>query len=306
MRSIPVGKTIIVAFSGGESSTYMLKLILEKYKSTHKIIVCFCNTGEEDEETLIFTKKISEYFGIEVIWLEYRSKKIKLDKYGAEQIGFQGDFEVVNFETAYRITKEEEENEYLNHPFLSYVNDYVLPQYPNRTCTREMKERTITRYLSSIGIMPRMCVRCVGIRFDELSSRTPDPAQYYELIIEGITKPMVNRFFEYQMPFRLNLPSYLGNCGACISKSLRSLCTIARDEPRKFKFFAFLCRKFGIEPHTFYREHNSVDSIFKMAKDKRIKNARDNRFDFEYQIDLFFNNKLDSEGACGGTCEAFS
>jgi hypothetical protein len=306
MKSIPNNKTIIVAFSGGESSAYMLKLILDKYQFTHKIIVCFCNTGEEDEETLIFTKKISEYFNIHIVWLEYAPKKDRMDRYGAEIIGSQGDFKIVDFNSAYRINDFEEENEYPNHPFLAYVNDYGLPQYPNRTCTREMKERTISRYLSSIGIMPRMCVRCVGIRFDEISSRTPDEKQYYELIIQGVTKPIINRFFQYEMPFRLNIPSYMGNCGACISKALRNLCTIAREKPRKFKFFDFLSKRFGDDKHTFYRNHNTVESIFEMAKDDTIKNARDNRFDLEYQTDLFFDTELDSEGACGGTCEAFS
>ncbi len=57
MKYIPTDKSIVVAFSGGESSSYALKLVLDKYKGTHNIIVCFCNTGEEDEETFIFTKK---------------------------------------------------------------------------------------------------------------------------------------------------------------------------------------------------------------------------------------------------------
>lgn len=305
MKEIPKSKTIVVAFSGGESSAYMLKLILDKYRDTHKIIVCFCNTGEEDEETLVFTQKISEYFNVEIVWLEYRRKRKVLVDWNGEEKN-KSDFSIVDFNSAYRITNNEAETGYKNHPFLQYVEDYGLPQYPNRTCTREMKERTITRYLSNIGIMPRMCVRCVGIRFDEIANRMPDPKQYYELILQGITKPMINRLFEYEMPFRLNLPSYLGNCGACISKSLRNLCTIMRDNPNKFKFFSFLSSEFGLDMHTFYREHTTIQALVEMSKDLNIKNARDNRFDFEYQTDLFFDSKLDTEGACGGTCEAFA
>lgn len=305
MKEIPEGKIGIVTFSGGESSAYQIKLIKEKYGETHKLIYIFCNTGEEDEETLIFTKKIAEHFEIALVWLEYRGKKPKLDKYGTEHIGFQNDFEVVSFDTAYRITDWEEENEYPNHPFHQYVKDYGLPQYPNRTCTREMKERTISRYLSSIGVMPRMCVRCVGIRFDEISKRTPSPDQYYQLILSGVTKLKLNSFFQDKMLFRLNLPSYLGNCGACISKALRSLCTIARHEPRKFKFFAFIARKYGSENHPYYRGHKSIKDIFEMAKDISIKDAHDNRFDFQIQNN-FFDVILDSEGACGGSCEPFT
>lgn len=290
MREIPLGKTIVVAFSGGESSSYALKLVLEKYRETNRIIVCFCNTGEEDEKTFIFSEKIAEYYNVEVVWLEYNSER---------------EFDIVNFDTAYRITDWEEENEYPNHPFHKWVKDYGLPQYPNRTCTREMKERTISRYLSSIKVMPRMCVRVVGIRFDEIATRTPDPKQYYPLILKGVTKPFLNRFFESEMPFRLEIPSYLGNCGACISKSLRNLCTIARKYPRKFKFFKFLSDKYGDGKHTFYIDHNTVDSIFEMAEDESIKDAVDNRFNTSVQESMF-DPILDQEGACGGVCEPFS
>lgn len=299
LKEIPQNKTIVVAFSGGESSAKALELVLNKFKATHKIIVCFCNTGEEDEETFIFSKKIADYFNVNVVWLEYESKR---------------GFNIVDFETAYRITDWEEENEYPNHPFHKWVIDYGLPQYPERTCTREMKERTITRYLSSIGVMPRMCVRVVGIRFDEIAKRKPDPKQYYPLILAGVTKRNLNRYFEFIMPFRLNLPSYLGNCGACISKSVRNLCTIARKVPRKFKFFKFLSDKYGNGQHTYYQGFRTIDDIFEMAKDESIKDGKDNRFDLEYQTDLFFDTdiksefdtELDSEGACGGVCEAFS
>jgi hypothetical protein len=291
MKTIPEGKIIVVAFSGGESSAKALELVLKKFNQTHKIIVCFCNTGEEDEETFIFSKKIAEYFNIEVVWLEYESER---------------GFNVVDFDTAYRITEWEEENEYPNHPFHKWVKDYGLPQYPERTCTREMKERTITRYLSSIGVMPRMCVRVVGIRFDEIAKRKPHPKKYYPLILEGVTKKSLNRYFEFEMPFRLELPSYLGNCGACISKSLRNLCTIARERPKKFEFFKFLSNKYGDGKHTFYMKFKTIDDIFEMAKDENIKSAKDNRFDLAHQQHLFFDSELDKEGSCGGVCEAFS
>lgn len=291
MKIIPFGKVIIIAFSAGESSAYMLKLILDKYRNTHKIIVCFCNTGEEDEQSLIFAKKIEEYFRVEVVWLEYR--KIR-------------GFEIVDFKTAYRKTNQEIKNGYKNHPFRFWIEDYGLPAYPLRTCTREMKERTISRYLSSIGIMPRMCVRCVGIRFDEISIRTPSSDKYYELILQGITKKDVNRFFIEEMPFRLDLESYLGNCGACISKGLRNLCTIARKRKEKFEFFRFISTELGFMNHQFYRERKSISDIFEMSLNENIKDAQDNRFNLEDQIKLDFDFELDSEGACGGTCEAFS
>jgi len=288
MKTIPIDKVIIMCFSGGESSAYMLKLILEKYSKTHRIIITFCNTGEEDEQTLLFVEQIKEYYNVEIIYLEYRKTR---------------GFEVVDFDTAYRKTEFEIENGYPNHPFRFWIEDYGFPQYPNRTCTREMKERTINRYLSSIGVMPRNRVKCVGIRFDEISKRTPDPTQYYELILQGVTKKDINEFF-INMPFRLQIPSYLGNCGACISKGIRNLCTIARTRPEKFDFFDYIAKEFGTEDHTYYRDRSSIKDIFEKSKDEKIKDAHDNRFDTNEVVE--FDEYLDSEGACGGTCEAFS
>lgn len=288
MKIIPIGKVIIMCFSGGESSAYMLKLILEKYSETHKIIITFCNTGEEDEETLLFVEQIRKYYNVEIIYLEYRKER---------------GFEIVDFNTAYRKTEFEIENGYPNHPFRFWIEDYGFPQYPNRTCTREMKERTINRYLSSIGIMPRHRVKCVGIRFDEIAKRNPDPTQYYELILQGATKKDINEFF-ISMPFRLQIPSYLGNCGACISKGIRSLCTIARKRPEKFDFFNYIAKEFGHDDFTFYRDYNSIESIFEKAKDEKIQDQHDNRFDTNEKPE--FDEYLDTEGACAGTCEAFS
>lgn len=305
MRSIPEGKVIVIAFSLGESSAYMLGLILDKYRHTHRIIVCCCNTGSEDDESLEFGRKIEQHYGIEVVILEYRRQTTRTTKKG--KVVNVGNFERVTWDTAYRETLEEEAAGFPNHPFRFWIEDYGLPAYPNRTCTREMKERTITRYLSSIGVMPRHQVRCVGIRFDEISDRTPSPDNYYELILQGVTKARVNQFFENEMPFRLEIPSWLGNCGACISKSIRNLCTIARKRPEKFAFFRLIAKEFGVPFHEFYRERNSVDSIFERSKDERIKDAHDNRFDFgSNQIQIEFNVELDTEGACGGTCEPFS
>ena len=44
---------ILVSFSGGETSAYMIYYLLKKYPK-HKYKFVFMNTGEENEETLIF------------------------------------------------------------------------------------------------------------------------------------------------------------------------------------------------------------------------------------------------------------
>lgn len=122
--------------------------------------------------------------------------------------------------------------------------------------------------------------------------------------MNGVTKKQVNAYFEFDMPFRLQIPSYEGNCGVCISKALRNLCTIARHKPDKIDFFKVLAEDYATPDFTFFREYNHIGHIFDMAKDIKIKDAHDNRFDLETAPEFDFY--LDSEGACGGTCEPFS
>jgi 3'-phosphoadenosine 5'-phosphosulfate sulfotransferase (PAPS reductase)/FAD synthetase len=56
-----VKKNILISFSGGETSAYMLQYILANY-SNRNIKIVFANTGDKHEETLIFVQKCSEYF----------------------------------------------------------------------------------------------------------------------------------------------------------------------------------------------------------------------------------------------------
>ena len=49
------------------------------------------------------------------------------------------------------------------------IEHFGIPNIQNMTCTRELKERIINRYLSSIGWKPSNHTKCIGIldRIDE-------------------------------------------------------------------------------------------------------------------------------------------
>lgn len=291
-------QNILMSFSGGETSAFLLQWLLKTYPN-HNIKVVFANTGEENEETLEFVQKCSEYFNVEVIWLQYKRLS----------------FEIVDFKTAYRTHDENEiKNLWPNHPFRHYIQDFGIPNKQNMTCTRELKERIINRYLHTQGWKPSTHTKCIGIRVDEFDRVG---AYWYPLVSLGITKPMINNFWS-KMPFRLQLKGYEGNCKVCWKKSFRKLVTIFRYNPHWFAFIRQMEKEFGNFvrdsqkhrinlPVRFFRDNKTVDDIAEMAKDKSIKDAIDDSKVIIYQKSLWHDGtELDISNGCSESCEVFT
>ena len=72
----------IISFSGGRTSGYMLKKILNAFggKLPKKINVVFTNTGKEMTETLDFVKECSEKWDVNVEKIKKDAKEA-LEKY---------------------------------------------------------------------------------------------------------------------------------------------------------------------------------------------------------------------------------
>jgi len=65
-----VGK-LLISFSGGETSAYMTHWALKNWRERYpEILVVFSNTGQENEETLVFVRDCDNYFGFETVWVE--------------------------------------------------------------------------------------------------------------------------------------------------------------------------------------------------------------------------------------------
>jgi 3'-phosphoadenosine 5'-phosphosulfate sulfotransferase (PAPS reductase)/FAD synthetase len=71
---------ILISFSGGRTSAFMCKLILEHptYNDYEKLFV-FANTGKEREETLCFVDQVDKEFNLNLVWLKriYHQQKAK-------------------------------------------------------------------------------------------------------------------------------------------------------------------------------------------------------------------------------------
>lgn len=296
-------QNILVSFSGGETSAYMIYWLL-KNKPEHNYYFVFANTGEENEETLLFAKQCQDYFKIDLKWVEYDRLSFKL----------------VDYNTAYRSHDINEiKNKWANHPFRKYISTFGIPNVVNLSCTRELKEYAIRRYMKSIGLNPKDYVIAIGIRADEIDRIGK---HYYPLISPHITKPDVNRFWN-NMPFRLQLKGYQGNCKTCFKKSFRKLCTIARENPEKFDFFKQMETEYenyikkeqiekhiqrGIEiklPIRFFRNNMSVADLKLMAEDKSIVDAINDSNIYHVQTHFFDIIDIDSSNGCSESCEVF-
>lgn len=307
-------KKCIVSVSFGESSMQMAQWLQKNKSDEYNFVYVFANTGEEEEETLLFGKKCQEYFDMPIIWVEYSDND-------------EG-FKIVNFDTAYRSHNEKEiKLLWPNHPFRKMIAKYGIPNIASIHCTRELKENPIRRYLRSIGWKANTYFTAIGYRSDEMDRINPNykiRKHYYPLLDMAITKPMVN-FFWKNMPFRLNLKGYEGNCKTCYKKSFRKLGSIACEHPERFDFFrqmeieysmfindgkkAALAKKgTTLElPLRFFREKKTVDDIFIIPQQEGFEISLDDKMFFNYQTSILHDGtELDLNNGCVDSCELFS
>ena len=60
---------LILSFSGGRTSAYMTRRMLNEYSHLYDMIVLFANTGMEHEKTLEFVHQCDVNFNFKTVWL---------------------------------------------------------------------------------------------------------------------------------------------------------------------------------------------------------------------------------------------
>lgn len=212
----------MISFSGGRTSGLMtIELLKNPEYSEDNTVICFANTGKENEETLEFVNKIDEYLGGEkIIWLEYDNS------YDTEKGKYSHFFKRVDFKSASR----------KGEPFEKLIKvRRFIPNVVTRYCTQELKIRPIKKFMKSLGY--KTWSNIVGIRFDEpkrYSNLMKSTEQVYEnkapLFEMKITKKDVIEYWE-KMPFNLELDEMHGNCDLCFLKGMRKKLMILKDKP---------------------------------------------------------------------------
>ena len=146
----------------------------------------------------------------------------------------------------------------------------------------------------------------IGIRYDEIDRVSVDRVKrklYYPLCeSHPTTKQAVNLFWR-DMPFRLNLKGYQGNCKWCWKKSKPKLLQLAKEDKSIFDFPAAMEKKYGnYFPEqraekwrkegkelpsniTFFRNNERAIDIVNQSLNFN-KHVRDDSIDFDVQLSI--------------------
>jgi len=221
MNPFLINEPTCISFSGGRTSAYMLYRILEAHQMSlpEEAIVCFANTGKEDEATLRFVHACETNWNVKIHWLEYKAHEVPKQR-----------FKVVDFETASRN----------GEPFFDSINQNGKPYLPNpvaRICTINMKIRVIDHFLKSLGWKHNENMDWVGIRADEQRRAAKIDRSRTPLVAAGVTKEIVGKFWK-EHSFDLELPNnngvtMHGNCDLCFLKPTHQIMSLIAEKPER-------------------------------------------------------------------------
>jgi hypothetical protein len=281
-------KNLLVSFSGGETSAFMSQYIKNHLENTYEnVLYAFANTGLENEETLIFAKQCDDYFNLNLKYVEAVSNKEK---------GVGTDYFLTSFENLKRN----------GEPFESVISKYGISNVSQPHCTRELKQVPLNK-LARDFFKGEKYDTAIGIRVDEIdriNDNYKDKRLIYPLAdpqMKPTSKQVINLYWK-NMPFRLQLKGYQGNCKTCWKKSDKKLFQIYKDNPNAFDFMIRMEKEHSLTnakqntPHTFFRGNRSALDIIEGAK-LWNGNVYDDSKNYNYQIDMFEE---------GESCEVFS
>lgn len=232
-----------ISFSGGRTSAYMLWRVLQSNGGLPaEAIVCFANTGKEEEATLKFVQDCSEQWSVPITWLEYRADGCI----------------VVDFATASR----------LGEPFdaLTTKKSY-LPNPVARFCTEELKVKPIKKFTEMNDDQTM-----VGVRADEPNRivKMRKRGMLIPLADAKVTQRTVQAFWKAQ-PFDLGLEfrngvTAKGNCDLCFLKGPYQVISLVLDSPNRAVWWAGQEKKVGA---TFRSDRPSYASMLQFSKEQR-------------------------------------
>ena len=204
-----VPRPAVISFSGGRTSGFMLKKIVDAYagRLPDDIAFVFANTAMERPETLDFVDTCARAWSLTVHWVEYLWDAPHRTR-------------VLDYATASRN----------GEPYAALIDRKgFVPNVTMRTCSGTLKRDRIEsfarhhhglkRWHSVIGLRADEPRRVWRMRAMNCGSRTGAHA-VLPLADAGVREADVLEWWKKQ-PFDLSIPSYAGNCTACFFKGPR-------------------------------------------------------------------------------------
>lgn len=285
-------RTLSVSFSGGRTSAYMSKWLIDNKSAEYNLDFVFANTGLEHENTLKFINECDMKFGLNLTWIEavvhHNERKGSTHK-------------VVSYESASRN----------GEPFEHVCRKYGLSNPVFQPCNREMKLNPLKSYRKENKINGLVAI---GIRIDEIdrvNSNYEKLGLCYPLAFwHPTTKEEIRHWWSGQN-FDLEVPEHLGNCVTCWKKSDRKLLTIAKNEPQKFDFMRRMEEEYEFcgaptfdddgnqIPRRWFRGYKTCDDIIATSK-KPFNEFIDHMPELQQKLDI------DQSNGCSESCDIYS
>lgn len=209
----------IISFSGGRTSGYMLRHIIDAHGGTlpGNIHVVFANTGKERPETLDFVHECGQRWNLPIAWVEYDWDEPHRTR-------------IVGHNSASRS----------GEPYAALIDRKgFLPNPTMRYCTSFLKRDRIDAYArhwcgfkswsSVVGLRADERRRVIKMRTCGLRRRTGATVQL-PLADAGVSERDVLAWWK-QQPFDLRLMSHEGNCDLCFLKGRAKIEAILRERP---------------------------------------------------------------------------
>mgnify|MGYP003635052675 CR=1 FL=1 len=202
----------VVSFSGGRTSAYLCKLMIDTYGKENVDFV-YMDTGAEHSKTYEFIRKVNDEFGLNLICLRGDFTRPLGDGVG---------YNVVNIDSI--------KPDLI--PFKGMLSKYGVPYIGGMFCTDRMKLKPFKKYCDDT-YGKKNYETWLGIREDEPKRLTPKPFIKYMAAISDFDKQDVLNWWS-QMPFDLDLNEWSGNCEFCPKKSNLKLAASQRDSSESY------------------------------------------------------------------------
>lgn len=266
----------VVSFSGGETSAYLCKAMIDKF-GRENVDFVFMDTGAEHPKTYEFIKNVNNHFNLNLTCL-------------------RGDFSLpIGSGVGFRVVHIDDCKPDLK-PYKEMMSKYGVPYIGGMFCTDRMKLRVFRKYCDDkygkgnyetwLGIRADEPARLVGKENYNICKKAGlDDGDIYDLYINQINTPQYDAFdgmfssnhihyslsdiyelinkrieinnknkirnmaditessksdvlkFWSKMPFNLGVGEWLGNCVFCPKKSNLKLAAAQRDEPEMYQSF---------------------------------------------------------------------